>query len=859
MIVLLPFISIFVCIIYIHFGFYAIKKNKNDPLYRLFFLVAIICTYWSLCITVFYLVKNKIIAKNIYLMSLVGPIILPAIVIHYILTFTKRTSVQKKRILIGLLYLPSLINIIGLFIPDTSIRDLVSSPFGWIIEINRTSPFVWFYISYNLIYSGIIIFLLSRWKDTLKIRERKKQATLIIVFLLLSILFVVVEEIVSRFLMIHPFPPVSNITAIIWLVGILFIIKRNKYMRISPEKAVHEILFNMMDILILTGEKGEIIQINQQLTHLLGFTEKELSGKSANILFTEELNLSDIQILTQSRKIIKTKQENTIPVILRIEPIKNNDQDIFGYLLIGHDAREREKLEQEIIERENAEKRLIESRSLHISTINALDEIIHVVDTDLRIILCNETFYNVAKGFKKNIILGETKLDEVFPFLKDEVLMEYREVFTTGKPILSEEQNEIGGGTFYTEVRKIPVMKNHRISFVVTIIRDVTDKKKIDQTQLQSGIVDSVSLLASGIAHDYNNLLTTILGNISLAKNYFSHRLLHNEALSGAETAVLRARELTQQLLTFSQKGTLVKQTGDIGKLLKKSASFFLSGSNIKCDISISDNLYKTSFDKQQIARVFQNLLLNAKQAMPGGGALSIRTRNRIIEEESGVFLPPGKYIEISFIDQGEGMSDEILPRIFNPYFTTKESGSGLGLATAYSIVKKHGGTIEVTSKIGEGSTFSVCLPADESIEEVEVEIKRNRDIKKGKGTILLMDDDRDVRDTLKRILEHMGYDVKDAENGNQVISLYTSALKSGRRFDLVILDLTIQGGENGGQVFQNLREYDPLIKAVIISGYGANENFSNLHQMGLKGFIKKPFDVVELSELLEKIIASSG
>lgn len=857
MITLLPFMSLFVCIIYIHFGLYAIKQNRNETLHKLFFLVAMTCAYWSFCIAVFHLVQNKIIAKNIYLVSLTGPFILPAVTTHYVLSFTNKTAIQKKKWLIFFLYFPAFISFSGLFITNMFIRDLIPSPYGWIIDMNSTSPFVWFYIGYNLIFQAVNILFLIRWRSASKIKEKKKQATIIIVFFLLSLFFIIGEEILCHYLKIQPFPSLSHFAALIWLIGILFVIKKYEFMKISPEKAVHEILFNMMDILILTGEKGEIIQINQQLTRLLGFTEKELSGKSADVLFKEGLNLSDIQILTQSRKYAKTIKEETIPVILRIEPIKNKDLDILGYLLIGHDAREREKLEREIIERENAEKRLLESRSLYISTINAMDEIIHVVDTELRIILCNETFHTVAKGFKKDIVIGKTRLDEVFPFLKDEVFLEYRQVFETGTPVFSEEQNKIGGGIFHAETRKIPVMKNHKVSFVVTIVRDVTDKKKIEQAQLRSGIADSVSLLASGIAHDYNNLLTTILGNLTLAKNYFSHRVLHNEAITEAETAGFQARDLTQQLLTFSQKGTLTKKTGDIGRLLEKSASFFLSGSNIKCEISMPDNLYKTSFDKQQIARVFQNLLLNAKQAMPKGGKLCIRTRNRIIEEHPGAFLSPGKYVEISFSDQGEGISDEILPRIFNPYFTTKESGSGLGLATAYSIVKKHGGNIEVTSKAGEGSTFTVCLPADE-MKDAEIVKKKSREIKKGKGTILVMDDDKHVRDTLKRILEHLGYSVVDAENGSQVISLYTNAMESGSKFDLVILDLTIPGGENGGQVFQHLLEYDPLLNAVIYSGYGVSEKYSNLIQMGLKGFVKKPFDVVELSELLEKLITSS-
>jgi len=852
--IILPLLSIIVGSMYIHIGIYALTLDKKGRLNRLFFLIALTCAFWSFSLSLFLLVRNRLIAYNFFLIALVGPFYLPALGVHYTFVLTNRGFIKKRRYKSLLLYIPAIICSIGLFIPGVYIKEIFPSRAGWIVRTNELSLFVWIYVFYNFIYHIYNMIQLFRWMVKSKSIEIKKQAFIIIVTFMLSVLLVYIEEVSIHVLKIQSCPSLSHFFSLIWFLGIFIVIKKYWLMVISPEKAIKEILYNMMDFLIFTDNKGIIKKTNQRLTQLLGVMENELKGSPVDSLFKEELLLSDIRTFTQCRKEINTKDSKTITVLLRVSPIKNNDSVISGYLLIGHDIHERKILEKEIMEREHAEKKLLESEDLYISTINAMDEMIHVVDSELNIILYNEAFFSIAKGFKKDIVTGKSKLIEIFSFLTDQVIKEYKEVLETGKTLVTEETSKIGGKFFYTETRKIPVVRNRRIAFVVTIIRDITEKKRIDQMQLRSQVTDSVGLLASGIAHDYNNLLTTILGNITLARYYYPHKTLHDEALAEAENAGLQAKDLSEQLLTFSHNGTLVKKSGDIGKLLKKSASFFLSGSNIKCEIDIPVNLYSTRFDKQQIARVFQNLLLNAKEAMPDGGILIIKAKNMLINNDSKGCLQAGKYLEISFKDSGKGIDDKILPRIFNPYFTTKETGSGLGLATAYSIMKQHGGNIEVISAPGEGSTFTLCLPADELKEEEESR-KKSRELKKGKGSILIMDDDGHVRETLKRLLEHLGYIVVDTDNGDDVIALYKNAYTKRKRFDLVILDYTIQGGENGGEIFIKLLEYDSDINVIIYSGYGGKENFMPLMQKGLKGVVKKPFDIVELSELLDKII----
>jgi PAS domain S-box-containing protein len=816
--------------------------------------MSIICAYWSFSTALFHIIQHKAIAVNIHLVSILGPVFLPALITHAIITLCREDLAAKGKHLLFILYIPFVVIAVGFFVPGMIIDNLSAASLGWLVKFNIYSPFVWLFFIFYFITYIFNLFLLIRWERSLTSGYKKKQARIIILSFFISMTFIFAEEISCKIFRIQPIPSLSHFGILIWFFGVFFLIQKYQFIAISPEKAIQEILFNMMDIFILTGKKGEISRVNQQFTQLLGYTDQDIETLSVSQLFDNGLDLSSINTFTQCRKNVLSKKNKLFPMLLRISPLKNGDQEILGHMIIGHDARERERLEQEIIERHEAEKKVIESRSQYISTINAMEEMIHVVDPDLYIILCNNTCLNVVRGFLKDFIIGNTRLPDLFSFLDQEVYNEYRRVFETGKPVITEDQNIIGRETFYTETRKIPVFRNEKVEFVVTIMRDVTEKKKLEQSQLRAEIADSVSLLAGGIAHDYNNLLTTILGNIVLAKTYYSNKALYNESLSEAESAGLQARDLTQQLLTFSRKGTLEKEAGDLSRLLKKSVSFFLSGSNVKCELMLPDDLYHTLFNKQQIARVFQNLLLNAKQAMPDGGVLSILAHNRIVEKSKDSMLSPGKYIEISFIDQGIGIPEDIIPKIFNPYFTTKKSGSGLGLATAYSIMKNHGGILEVASKVGRGTTVRMYLPVSE-LDEYGDKHRVTRGLRKGKGTILVMDDEKHVRDTFKRLLEHLGYSVVATEDGEKAVAIYTRALKAGRKFDLVLLDYTIQGGVNGGEVFRELCQCDPGVKALIVSGYGSQMDVSGLMDMGLKGIVKKPFDIADLSELLEKIL----
>jgi PAS domain S-box-containing protein len=389
---------------------------------------------------------------------------------------------------------------------------------------------------------------------------------------------------------------------------------------------------------------------------------------------------------------------------------------------------------------------------------------------------------------------------------------------------------------------------------VILVFRNITDEKKREEDLLRMSKLEGVGLLAGGISHDFNNILTAILGNLSLIKMELdpSHPLYRR--VEDAETASLRARDLSQQLLTFSKGGAPIKKTLRMNRLLEQSIQFALRGSNVHAEFFISEALRPVDIDEGQISQVLHNLVINAQQAMPEGGALLVRAENHIATGiKKRLPIPPGRYVHLSVQDFGVGIKKEHLSKIFDPYFTTKQKGSGFGLSTSFSIVKKHGGFMTVDSELGKGSTFSIYLPA--SLKEIEppetVEIPL-----RGRGKILIMDDERSVREVAKEMLHFLGYEVGFAEDGNDAIASYRAAKESGRPFDLVIMDLTIPGKIGGKEAIQRLLEIDPSVKTIVSSGYSNDPIMADCIKYGFKGVMTKPYKMEELSKIIRKVIA---
>ncbi|MCI0496165.1 ATP-binding protein [candidate division KSB1 bacterium] len=395
--------------------------------------------------------------------------------------------------------------------------------------------------------------------------------------------------------------------------------------------------------------------------------------------------------------------------------------------------------------------------------------------------------------------------------------------------------------------------KLNAIQWMIFTGIDITEKRAIEDELITARKLESIGILAGGIAHDFNNILTAILGNISLAKIYLRFEDELFEILTKAEKASLQAKNLTKQLLTFSKGGAPVIKTSSITDVIVDTAQFALRGSNVRCDLRIDKNLWPVDADEGQISQVINNLVINADQAMPTGGVIEIHGENITIDHINQLQLEKGNFIKISVKDRGVGIPKEMLDKIFDPYFTTKPQGNGLGLATSFSIIKNHRGYLTVDSKIGIGTTFTIYLPA--SKQQYTSTVEKKNHVFNGKGKILVLDDEEIIRDVVHRMLTYLGFDVELAKDGVEAIECYERAMNSDKPFDAVIMDLTIPGGMGGKEAIECLHQLDPNVCALVSSGYSTDPIMADFKKYGFKGVVCKPYKLDELSEALLSVI----
>ncbi len=387
---------------------------------------------------------------------------------------------------------------------------------------------------------------------------------------------------------------------------------------------------------------------------------------------------------------------------------------------------------------------------------------------------------------------------------------------------------------------------------------DITERLKMEQELVRTQKLESIGILAGGIAHDFNNLLSSIVSNIEVATLETAMEQSSRHRLDEAIRSAMNARHLTQQLLTFSKGGKPVKEPVDVATLLRTNIEFTLAGSKVKAEYDFADNLNYISADPFQIGQVVNNIVINAVQAMPEGGYIFVRASNiasldsRLGEPESNGF------VQIAIKDQGTGIPAENLNKIFDPFFTTKAKGTGLGLSTVQSIVRNHHGTIDVRSEPGEGTVFTVSLPACEPVEMRAAEPGLD-DLTVAGARVLIMDDDESILDVLSIILTEMGHDVKIARNGEEALESVSTALSEGRPFDLLIMDLTIRGGMGGKDAIAKIRNLDPKIRSIVSSGYSNDPVMADPGVYGFDDILQKPYTIKDLREKLSTILKKDG
>ena len=383
-------------------------------------------------------------------------------------------------------------------------------------------------------------------------------------------------------------------------------------------------------------------------------------------------------------------------------------------------------------------------------------------------------------------------------------------------------------------------------------------KEQEERSRLETRIqkLESVGLLAGGIAHDFNNLLTAVLANVTLAKMQGREGEAIEARLDEIESASVRAQGLTKQLLTFAKGGKPVKKLVCLEPLIRDSAALALSGSNVQCRLRFADDLCSAEIDAGQISQVINNLVINAVQAMPAGGTVTVEAENTHVTADSPIPVESGRYVRVSVVDKGIGILPEHFDRIFDPYFTTKQKGSGLGLTISHSVVAGHRGHIAVDSRIGAGTSFHVYLPA--SCESVAQPAGMKQLHVVGRGSVLIMDDEDMVRDICAEILKRFGYEVETVPDGREAVERYEQRFKEGKRFDAVILDLTVPAGMGGREAVQDILRIDPAAKVLVSSGYSNDPVMAEYASYGFCGLVPKPYSMQSLSEAVNGLIGPS-
>ncbi|KAF0144003.1 MAG: PAS domain S-box [Nitrospirae bacterium] len=513
----------------------------------------------------------------------------------------------------------------------------------------------------------------------------------------------------------------------------------------------------------------------------------------------------------------------------------------------------------DITDRKLAEERLRESENFTKNILDTVDEGFTVINKDFRILTANKAYCSQT-GLPCDKVIGnhcyEISHKANRPCYEEGEECAVRQAFASGEPhaVLHKHQGQ-NGHILYVETKAFPIKDTSgNVTSVIETINNITEKYLLEEERLKTQKLEAIGTLAGGIAHDFNNLLMGVFGYISMAKTKTNDPEETISMLEHAEKALKMSVNLTHQLLTFSKGGTPVKNIIALHSVINNSVKFALSGSRTKFKIDIDKGLLSVEADEGQISQVIQNIVLNADQAMPQGGVVMLRAKNIEMPGYSNMLpLARGRYVEVAIQDNGIGIPEELMPKIFDPYFTTKQKGSGLGLATSFSIVKNHGGMIHVKSEPGKGSTFYIYLPAIEAEQQEEVRPAVARILRKGK--ILLMDDEEIVRMVNTKMIKDLGHEVETAEHGEEAIEKYRKAQDSGEPFDIVILDLTVRGGMGGQDAIKELLRLDSGVKAVVSSGYSEDAVLSDSKSCGFKAYLTKPYDQNMLKDMIDALL----
>jgi two-component system, cell cycle sensor histidine kinase and response regulator CckA len=608
-------------------------------------------------------------------------------------------------------------------------------------------------------------------------------------------------------------------------------------------------LFNNSEIAMFRTklDGSEVLDANEKWLDLVGKTREEAIGKPSQILWVDP-NVREEMVKTLIAEGSVSQLEFQL-----LNP-KNGVRDCITSLVLYREQGILEGSILDITDRKRAEEELREEERKYRLLFEFANDGIFIQD-ETGFIDCNQRGADMY-SLSREAIIGHSPR-EFAPKLQpdgrlsSEVAAEKIQAALSGTPQVFEWQPlRADGSTFDVEIT-LSRMELGGKTCLQAIVRDISERKLFEHERLKTQKLESVGTLAGGIAHDFNNLLQGVFGYISMAKITHDNKEESLAMLDQAEEAIHMSVNLTTQLLTFSKGGKPVKKLIRLRPTIESAVKFALSGSHTGYRLNVTPDLWSIEADAGQLAQVIQNIVLNANEAMAGRGTVTISVSNMDIPAKANPRLPGGgHFVRIDIEDTGTGISEQNMTKIFDPYFTTKQKGSGLGLATSYSIIKNHGGQIEVKSEPGKGTTFTIYLPASRAA-EAEVSKTTPSAVSAKKGRILLMDDEDIVSNVAKKMIAALGHEVEGAEDGKRAIELFQKARDKGRPFDLVILDLTVKGGMGGEEAIAKIRAIDPKVKAVVSSGYADSPVVANYLTYGFSAVLNKPYKIDSLKDCL--------
>jgi len=504
---------------------------------------------------------------------------------------------------------------------------------------------------------------------------------------------------------------------------------------------------------------------------------------------------------------------------------------------------------------------LVNSRKRYKDLFENAKDAIFVHDLELKILDVNQTMLTMYQVPDRNTACSLSISDFSAPENELALAVEFLERAFAGQPQEFEwRARRFQDGTIFDVLVNLSRSSYLGEPVVIATVTDITEKLQNERELQKVSQLESLGLLAGGIAHDFNNLLSGIFGNISLARMHISSVDKVKKFLERAEDSLQRTTALTHQLLTFAKGGEPLRQMVNLSALVSESSEFAVRGSNVKLEISKVPDLWSVYADEGQIGQVISNLVINADQAMPSGGAITISMTNLEVETDLEGEADSDRYVRITVTDQGLGINPEDVAKIFDPYFTTKATGCGLGLALCFSIIKKHSGFIKVDSELGSGTVFTIDLPAALEHEDV-IEPQPIVDKAENFGSssdhlkILVMDDDSELQEVMAEILVLLGHAPQVSSDGLEALEIYGEALENGQKFDLVILDLTIPGGMGGLETLEKLKELNPDVTVIVSSGYSTDPIMANYAEYGFAGVIPKPFTIDGVKTCIESVL----